>query len=230
MAIPTSDEALANWSTNANTRLVADGVTVYLLTAGQVSGYTPLHDSFVASFNTYKAARDAGTRSESLTAQKDDDKRSLLVYARAIYGAVQINPAVSDADKILLGVHVKDVEPSPSTLPAVPPTLTIASVVGRTVNVVLRDPTFPDRRALPIGATGAFVMTHLGETAPTNPFSYSLQGATGRTSATVILPNDVAPGTKIWLSAVWLGKRKQMGTACTPISTYVGDPSMTMAS
>jgi hypothetical protein len=230
MAIPTSDETLANWSTNANTRLVADGVTVYLLTAGQVSGYTPLHDSFISSFNAYKAARDAGTRSQSLTAQKDDDKRSLLVYARTIYGAVQINPAVSDADKILLGIHVKDVEPSPSTLPATPPTLAIASVVGRNINVTLRDPANPDRRALPDGATGAIVMTHLGETAPSDPLNYSLQGAAGRTNVTIVLPNDVTPGTKIWLSALWLGKRKQMGTACTPISTYVGDPSMTMAS
>ena len=222
MSIPRKDPALADWSTNANAKLVASGATTYQLTASQVSGYTLKHDEFLAAYNAMKAARDEGNRAENLTADKDDKKKALLDYARPIYAFVQANLSITDGDKILLGVTPRDSEPTPIPPPANAPELTVVGVNGRIVEVRLRDPADPDRRALPVGVDGAIVMSHVGETAPSDPFQFAVQGALGKTSGTVVIPDSAAPGTKVWLSAVWFNEKKQFGPASFPISTHVG--------
>ena len=229
MAIPTKDVSLVDWSTNANTRLTAAPAT-YGTTAAVATAYTAVHDPFIAAYNNLVAARAAGTRSESLTALKDAAKLALLNFARPLYKTIQVNTAVTDAAKIELGVHVIDVQPTPIPVPGFAPGLSVVSVDGRLVKICLFDPANPTRRRIPDGVNGAIVMSHIGPTAPTDPAAYKMEGPTSRTTVNILFSESVAPGTQVWLTAVWFNERKQMGPATAPVTTNINyGGSMQMA-
>jgi hypothetical protein len=229
MAIPRKDSLLVDWSTNANTRLTASPVT-YGTTAAVATQYDGLHDAFVAAYNNVVAARAAGTRSSSLAAIKDQAKLALLNFARPLYKTIQANTAVTAAAKIELGVVVPDVQPTPVPAPGFAPGLTVVSVDGRLARVRLSDPAFPTRKRMPDGVNGAIVMSHVGPTAPADPGLYKMEGPTSRTVVDILFPESVAPGTQVWLTAVWFNERKQMGPACAPVGTQINyGGSMPMA-
>ncbi len=221
MAIPTrTDSALVNWSTNFNTRIVA-AATDYGLTAAQAAAYTAVHDPFITSYNAVVAAREAGVRSSPLVATKDQAKFELLRYGRELYSNVQASVTVSDARKIELGVHVKDVEPSPQPVPSFAPGLSVVSINGRLVKIRLFDPAHPERKRMPAGVNGAIVMSYVGPTAPSDPSLYKMEGPTSKTTVDVLFPETALPGTQVWLCAMFFNQRKQMGFACIPVGAVI---------
>jgi hypothetical protein len=216
MAIPTKDTLLLNWSTNFNTRGTATPTTLGL-TAAQMTAYTPLHDGFVAAYN---AMNILGARSKSLVSAKNTAKAALLVYARQLYGFVQANADVSNADKDLLGVTVR-AQPSPIPAPIDAPQMDIVSVVGRTVSVRLHSATTQGKRGKPAGVKGAAVFSYVGATPPTDPSVYKFEGTTTRTTFDIVFPDSAEPGTTVWVTAMWFNERAQSGPACTPMSTVI---------
>jgi hypothetical protein len=230
MAIPTNtDAALVDWSTNADTRLNASPVT-YGTTAAIATQYSAVHDPYVAAVAAVVAAREAGTRSSSLIATRNQARTALLNFARPLYKQIQANTAVTNAAKIELGVKVPDVQPTPGPIPNRAPIVRVDSVDGRVFNLSLRDPNDPDRKRMPIDVNGAIVMSYIGATAPTDPSAYTMQGPTSRTSVTVILPDGTSPGTQVWFTAVFFNERKQMGPACAAVGAQVNfGGSMPMA-
>jgi hypothetical protein len=228
MSIPRADSRLVNFSTNFNDRINLSAST-YDLSPLQASTYTGYHDSFVAAYSALVAARESGIRSESLTATKDAAKQSLLGYARQLYAQVRSSLTVPDAAKIELGVRLRRA-PSPRPIPGSAPRLTVVSVDGCVVKIRLSDPAHPTHKRLPDFANGAILMSYVGETAPTSPGDYNLQGATSRSTLDVIFPVTLAPGTKVWLTAAWFNDRKQLGPACNPVGATINyGGSMRMA-
>ena len=225
MAFPRTDTQLRPYSTNFNDRLVAGGTSTYHLTAGQVTAYTGYHTAYVDALTALESARDAGIRNTSLSVTKEQAKRDLLRYGREIYALVQSSLTIADADKVLLGVVVRDTEPTPVPPPAYAPGLEIKRVDGRVVQIQLTDPGHGDRKRLPPGVQGAIIMSYVGETAPLTPSAYTMQGPTSRMKTLVEFPADLAAGTKVWLCAVFFNGRKQMGPACLPVGTQINYPA-----
>lgn len=213
MAVPTIDSLLLNWSTNFNTRATASPTT-FGLTAAQMTAYTPVHDAFVTAYN---AASAPGARSKSLTTAKEQAKVNLLAAARPLYGLVQANPAVSAANKDLIGVTVRAV-PAPIPPPADAPALDVVSVTGRTVRIRLHDSTTASRRGKPPYVAGATVMSFVGAAPPADPGAWKFEGNTTRTSVDVLFPDSVAPGAQVWLCAMWYNERAQSGPSCAPVA------------
>ena len=221
MAIPTVDALLLDWSTNANTRLTSSPAT-YGTTATVATAYAAVHAPFATAFENLVAARSSGVRSEPLTAIKSAAKFALLNFARPLYKQIQANTAVTAAAKIELGVHVPNTEPTPWPPPGIAPELTVVSVNGRSVRVRMSDPAHPTRRRLPLGVDGATVLSYVGPVAPTIvPGPYKYEGGTARSTFDVLFPNDVAPGTQIWLVAFFFNERKQNGPACAPVGALI---------
>src|SRR5438105_1288066 len=115
MAIPTKDSLLVQFSANFSTRITATPTT-FGLVAADATAYATLNTAFVAAYDAVMTARSAGERSKSLTAAKDSAKAALLTSARSLYGRVQANAAVTDANKELLGITVR-AQPSPIPAP-----------------------------------------------------------------------------------------------------------------
>jgi len=218
MAVPTQDALLAEWSTNFDTRGTSAPAD-FGLSALQMTQYTSLHDTFISAYNAAKAD---GAKSKALVMAKDDAKSALLVYARELYGFIQSSLSVSNEDKTLIGVRVKDVEPSPTPPPALAPLLTLVSVTGRVARYKLADASAPSSRRRPINARGATILSYVGATPPASDDpGWKLEGQTGRTTAVVEFPSTVAPGTACWVTAVWYNARGEYSPAAPPVQTYL---------
>jgi hypothetical protein len=181
--------------------------------------YTTLHDAWMAA---YDAATADGSKSKALVVAKNDAKNALLVLAREYYGQIQSSLAVTNENKTLIGVRVRDSIPSPVPPPALAPLVTIVSVVGRVARFKLADATAPTSRRKPLNAEGATILSYVGATPPAaNDPGWKIEGQTGRTTFTVEFPNTVAPGTACWVTALWYNRRGQYSPACAPVQTYL---------
>lgn len=220
MAIPTRDVLLVQWAANADAKLTASPGT-WGYTPAQAVSFNGVAQAYIDAYNAMMQAREDGTRSESLTAVRDTAKLEFLNVARPLYAAVQASKTISDADKILLGVHVRDTEPTPEPVPAFAPLASIVAVDGNTVTLRLRDAQSPDSKRRPIATLGASVFSFVGAEAPSDPAAYKFEGITGKTRVDVTFPPTVTPGTTVWLTAFWFNGSKQTGPACNPISAVL---------
>ena len=217
MSIPVKDSLLVPYSTNFNDRIVANPSTFQLLPA-QATNYTALHDPYVAAYDAMMAARADGTRSKSLTNAKDNAKRSLLTYARQLYSFVQSNNSVSQANKILLGIHLR-VIPAPIPRPGVQPAVDVIGVIGRTVQLKIHDSASSLKRGKPAGATAAWVYSFVGENYPSDPTLWNFEGATTRPRFDILFPSTVAGGAQVWVCAAWINAKQEVGPTSVPITT-----------
>src|SRR5688572_16323958 len=196
MAVPTTDARLAQYSTNFQSRGTSAPLD-FSLTAAQMTQYTTLHDLFMAA---YDAAKAVGARNKSLVTAKNDAKWNLIPYARELYAQIQVSPAVTNANKELIGVVVRDTEPSPQPPPALAPLVTPLGVVGRIARFKIADAQFPNSRRKPVNAMGATIMAATGPVAPpAGDPGWAVQGQTGRNTFLVQFPNSVEPGTPCWV-------------------------------
>lgn len=220
MSIPLKDALLVPWSTNFDTRITTSPAT-FGLTPGQASLYSELHGSFIDAYNAMTSARESGTRSRAQTADKDAAKAALLRYARQLYSFVQANTVVTDANKILLGIHVRDRQPTPIPPPSVRPGMDLVSVVARTVTVHIHDSASSTKRSKPTGAVSAWVYTYVGAEYPSDPTAWQFQGAFNKPEAKIVFPNTVAGGAQVWVCAAWVNRRGESGPVSVPITTNI---------
>jgi len=229
MSIPRKDSALVDWSTNADARLNADAAA-YGTTEAVASAYRVVHNAFVAAYNNLVAARAAGIRSEALTSLMAKGKAELLDFARPLYATIKVNAAVSDAAKIELGVKLPVARRTPQPVPDFAPGLTVVSVDGRRVTIRLSDPANPTHRRMPAGTDGAILMSHVGGTPPSDSGAFKYECSTSRTTAVILFPESVVPGTKVYITAAFFNGRKQNGPACAAVGTTINyGGSMPMA-
>lgn len=220
MAIPTKDTLLVAWGQNFDEKVTLSPVT-YSLTAAQATSFHTAYQAFLTAFNAVASAREAGSRSKLLTANKEASKTSLLRLGRELYGFVQDSTAVTAANKLDVGVDPRDRLPSPIPAPATAPVVDVVSVSGNVAVVRLHEADKPDRRGKPAGVAGASVFSHVGPTAPTAEDDWTFEGLTGRTTVTVTFPAATAPGAKVWFTARWFNARKQNGPAADPVGTNI---------
>src|SRR4051812_17565894 len=88
MAIPKKDSDLASFGSNFSTRITATPAS-FGVSASDATQYSSLLTAFTTAYNAVVAAREAGSRSKSLTTTKDDAKREFLSFARDLYSTVQ---------------------------------------------------------------------------------------------------------------------------------------------
>ena len=218
MAVPTSDAKLAEFSTNFQVRGTATPL-VFALTAPMMVLYTTLHDAFMSAYNLSKAD---GARSKALVVAKNDAKLALRDYARELYGIIQAAPTVTNENKTLIGVVVRDTEPSQQPPPALSPLVTSISVIGRIGRYKIADRAFPNSKRKPANAIGATIMSATGPTPPAaNDPGWKVEGQTGKNTFVVQFGDDVAAGTACWVTAVWYNRRGEYSPACPAVLTYL---------
>ena len=215
--IPLKDSLLVPFSTNFNDRIVATPL-VFQLSVPQAAAYTALHDPYVAAYNAMMAARADGTRSQSLTATKESTKLGLLNYARQLYTFVQSNNSVTQANKILLGIHLK-VIPAPIPRPGVQPAVDVIKVSGRTVSLNIHDSASSTKRGKPTFTQAAWVYSFVGENYPADPLAWTFEGATTRPRFDILFPSTVAGGAQVWVCAAWINAKQEAGPTSVPITT-----------
>jgi hypothetical protein len=214
--IPTKDSLLAGWSSNADEKLTASATT-YGCTSAQATQYHTLHLAWMAAYDAVVAAKANGSQTKQLTQAKETAKTDLLDFAREIYAFVQASLTVADEDKVALGVHVPDREPSPKPLLTDAPTMKVEGVYGRQFRLSITDG--DSRRQRPFNANGVLLYSFVGESAPSGAEGWTAEGALTRSQVIAELPESVAPGSKVWFTCAYFNARGA-GPACTPIFAY----------
>jgi hypothetical protein len=221
--IPSREAQLLAFANNFNEHIVASP-TVYGLTAAQAAGYTVTFEAFQSA---YGVVQNPETRTKSKVAAKNNAKKDLIAATRELARIVQATPGLTDEQKIDLGLKPRDIEPTPVPPPQWPPVLTVAATMGQRVTLRLRDLKNQDKRAKPVGVSGAAVFSYVGETAPVDINEWKFERNTSLTTLQVEFPPTIAAGTKVWFTAFWFNPRKQSGPAAAPVGTTISGPPQT---
>ena len=214
--LPTKDAELLAWSANFS-ELISGDPTLYGLTAGQATAYAALHAAFAAALET---AVEPSTRTRGAVAAKNDARTPLKAMARELARIANALPAITNQQRIDLGLNPRDNEPSPINPPTESPVLEVVSAVGRTMKIKLRAVN-SDRRGKPEGVDGATVFSFVGEEPPTDIAQWKFEGSTTRTIFALEFPATVPAGAQVWLTAFWFNPRSHSGPACQPVSAFV---------
>lgn len=214
-----TEAELATGSTHA-VSIITPEPADYGLTSAIVASYTVL----AASFNDLLTIATAPeTRSPVNIAKKNDAKRLLKAASVNLSRTIAATATVSNAQLLGLNMNLR-VSPTPRTVPATPPTITVLSVVGRVVTLRVTDATSKGR-GMPFGAQSANIFSYVGPDAPTDPAAYQFLGATTRAKARLLFPNSAPSGATVWLSAAWVSRRGEAGVAGAPKNfTLQGGP------
>ena len=198
----------------------------YGFTAAIATEYQNLQSQFTTSLGIVD---NPATRSPSNYEAKRVRRKALVDMTRSLVRQIQANPLVTSEMKVQLGIPVRDTEPTPKNPPANPPIIEVAAVLGRTAHIRLKDSANSDHRRKPDGAVGASIFSYVGAQPPADINDWKFVGSTSRTSLSIPFPATLEPGTKVWLTAMWVNGKMKSSPAATPASLYLGGGVSTQA-
>ncbi|MDR0421540.1 MAG: hypothetical protein LBH72_00825 [Proteiniphilum sp.] len=159
--IPRKDAELVAWSANFVGKVAANAVA-WEIPPGEVDFLRTAAGAFAA----LHARVDSPARTSVLVAEKNAARKVLETAIRRLAGWRLKNPAITNVDRVALGLRVRDAVPSTNPVPASRPEIEIEVVDVRRLRVLFRDMGSAGR-AKPRGVTGALIAYALCGTPPT---------------------------------------------------------------
>ena len=212
--LPRVDAKFLNWSANFGD-LIATDPPGFGLSEKQVTDFNNLLRTFRAS---YGRAVEPSTKTAVAVAQKNADRDALRLDARRLVSVIDGQAAVTDAQRVALGIVVRDTSPTPVARPAYPPLIEVQQVAGNGVTIRLLDSRDTSRRGRPVVAIGATVFSYVGDVAPVEESAWTYEGNTSKTTLTVQFSQLLPPGTKVWFTAFWYNRRAESGPPAAPVT------------
>lgn len=216
---PDRESEMMSWVKGFAQKILIDP-ELYSLTIQQAEDFDAARDAFTQAF---LLAKNPGTRTRPVIAQKREKRKILEAEARKLSRIIQGSPTVTDAQKIALGLSVRTNHGAPRAAPEMPPLLNIVEVLTRGLRVRLRDAESPDNHGRPRTAAGAMIYTHVGETPSSDINKWSMHSVTTKRTADINLSSDVPPGARYWVTAVWFSPRGARSPMSTPVSARMMD-------
>ena len=211
--VPTTDQALFDWSTNFSARITATP-TAYGLVAADATALA----SLVADFTTRRStATNPPTRTRITIAAKDTSKAALIAKCRSLGRIVKAFPSITPAQLHELGLHVRDREPTPIPPPATHPVVSVDKLGSLQTSLRISDELTPTRRAKPDGVTGANLFVKIDGEPPDSPDDCKYAGTATRNSHVISFPPGTA-GKRFYVLARWVNPRNQPGPVSGVIS------------
>lgn len=214
--IPAKDGDFLGWLENFDD-LTAVNFAAYGLSGGEAASITTQRNAYDAA---YGDAISPATRTPVTIALKDTVKATALATVRPLAQKIRNNPAVSDADKVSLGLTVPDVSPSPIPAPTTFPLLDLLRATPGVHWLQYRDSDTPTAKAKPFGAIGMELWQHVGLTPAVDPSTALFLGIVTKSPLFVALnPADV--GKMATYFARWSTRRGLVSTWSSPVSLTV---------
>jgi hypothetical protein len=148
--IPASDAGFINWSANFET-LIAANPTNYGLVAADATAITAADTTWQAA---YTLATDPSTRTPATVADKDVQRANAEAVMRPYAMQVNANPAVTDQQRVDLGLTVRATSPTPASQPTDVPLPSLRSQQQAAMVFDVRATATPTSRARPAGTDG----------------------------------------------------------------------------
>lgn len=221
--IPGKEADLLSFTANIATKVEANppDFGVALDTA---TDYKNTQTAFAAA---YALTLDPSTRNSPNIATKNAAKKTLIAATRSLVKQIQAWPGITDAKREELQITIPDTEPTPIGPPAEMPVLRIAAVRGRTLDIELRNT--ENKRPKPAGVKAANLFTWVGDNPPGDLKQWQFEGGTTKSDPTFTFPESVAPGTPVWVTALWINPTLQPGPACAPVKVHTNYDGLSQA-
>lgn len=174
--IPASDGGFRTWLLNFSTLLTASPA-VFGLVAGDALAVATAYAAYDAA---YTSATDPGTRTSATIAAKDTAKASALDIVRPLAVNISLNSAVTDENKVIIGVTVRKTTPTPIPAPVVAPVIALLSATPLVMQLQIT-PVGAGNKAKPAGCKTIEVARIVGTVAATDPSQLEVVGLYGKT-------------------------------------------------
>ena len=210
---PRRDAHFVAWCGNLR-RLVLESPDAYDLTEQEAAAFAQVDDALQAA---YRAATAPGTRTTPAVAAKNEARADAERAARRLSMRVKGSSRVSEAQKVELGINPRTRGGRHPAIrpPEAAPHVRLTVTGGRRVEVRLSDAEVPRRGR----AAGAVAWTFVGDDAPDDINRWRYHGMTGKLTKTFDFPDDLPPGTRVWVRAGWFSPRGAMGPLSSPVAT-----------
>jgi len=212
--IPRRDTDFLAWQKNFSTRLSSDSVA-FGISPADAAALAILSDSFAAALSL---AIEPGSRTRPNIATKNSARAELATRARQLARRIQSDPAVTDAQKIDLGLTPSSAAPPAGGPPRSRPILSVRPLTGGRARLRLADAESPNHRGKPPGTVGAILFVKIGGAMPTLTQDYSYAGMATTAIHTIQLPPE-AHCQEIWITARWFNLRGEEGPQAYPART-----------
>jgi hypothetical protein len=206
-----------NTAANLNTKVLATPLVYGISVPQSVS----LNADFLAFDGAYQATIDPETRTPGKVQLMHDTRATLKSNLRMIAGIIQKNPAVTNEQRVDLGLPVY-AERSPISAPPDAPVAEVAEMNGWTAKIKTRPAGSEGRSTFAAGAIQLAIYSYVGATPPGNVNAYKYEGVSSRAIFEVNFDPDLAVGTKVFVCCCWQTARGLTSPACTPIPLLIG--------
>ncbi len=211
--LPAKDFALLEWAANF------DGLIAtkphFGLTIDQVLLFNA---AYLAYQSAYAKAVEPSTRTRVTVAEKNQARTDLRTEARRCISIIDGQANVTDAQKIALGINIRDNNPTPVPRPTFAPFIEVISAVGNRVTIrLIQSKTI--KRGKPMNVIGATLFSYVGAVPPTSEAGWKFEENITKTETAVQFAQELVPGTKVWITAFWFNRKAESSPAAVPVST-----------
>jgi hypothetical protein len=202
--IPQRDSELVAWSDNFVTK-VAASATKWEIPAREVTDLQIAANSFAV----LHAQADSPEKNSVIVAEKNAARDALEAKIRELAGFRLNNPVITDAERISLGLHVRDTKPSNIPVPKSRPELDIDVLDFRRLKIVFHDMD-SDSKAKPYGVNGAVVLYAVLDTPPADVNALSRSALATRTPH-ILEFTEEERGKTVYVAICWQNEKGERG-------------------
>lgn len=214
--IPAKDADFKAWIDNFDDITAVDFAALGL-TSPEAASITVVRTNYDTAFDT---ATNPATRTPVTVAAKDTAKATALATVRPLAQKIRNNPAVSDMDKVALGLTVPDTAPTPIPAPTTFPLLDLLRATPGQHWLQYRDSDTPTTKAKPFGATGMELWQTVGTAPAVTPAAAAYLGTVTKSPLSVTL-NGADAGKVATYFARWITQRGLVGPWSSPVSLTI---------
>jgi hypothetical protein len=202
--LPRKDSELFMWTTNFTT-VVAANASAWGIPSNEVSNLQNANNAF----GLLLTKADSPEKTPYIIAQKNTARETLENIIRELVGFRLRNPIITDAQRVLLGLHVHDTTRTPVPVPTTHPEFNIEVFDVRRLKVAFHD-MGSKSKAKPYGANGAVIVYAVLDTPPADVSFLAHSTLATRTPHTLEFTEEER-GKKVYVAICWQNEKGQRG-------------------
>lgn len=197
--IPPKDADLSNWAANF-TALITANPAMFGLTSVDAGNIA----SQVGNFQSmYTLVTSPSTKTAQAVSNKNTAKTTMLANVRPYAQQISLNPGVTSANKIALGLNPRTSTPSPVTPPVTNPILTVQSAQNLGVILRYRDSAASvSVKSKPYGVTQCAISYGVSATPISDPTLLPSSVIGTKSPLQILFPSGAA-GKQCYFAARW---------------------------
>jgi hypothetical protein len=202
--IPRKDAELVRWSTNFATK-VSENISEWRIPNQEIDDL----QAAVTDFTVLHTQADSPAKTAIIVAEKNAARKTLVALIRGLVNFYLKNPIITDAQRIAMGLHVRDTTLTIIPAPASRPEFEIEVLDLRRLKVGFRD-MGSTSKAKPHGVNNALIFYAVLDTPPASPDVLTRFALATRTPFTLEF-TESERGKTVYVAICWQNAKGEKG-------------------